>query len=216
MESFVHETCFEWLRPYSSLRPHQLTHLDPSAAILHLGCGSSNLAFDLFDDGRRNITNVDYAGNVITRMRSLALDRYGDPAAHQLTWIEADCLNLLSLPASAFDAVVDKSTVDAIACGDEDAGEGCLGSKLRTLCEQVGRVARPSAVWVSVSYSAGRRFDTPTWVDEEGVAWKWVTEEVNLVEVPQVEKESKPHVHTPKVFHHVYINRKITLPREGD
>ena len=57
---------YEWLESYATLRgilKKFLTHKD--IKILMLGCGNANLSADIYDDGYRNITNVDFSKVVI-------------------------------------------------------------------------------------------------------------------------------------------------------
>ena len=57
---------YEWLENYDTLRgflKNFLTHKDMK--ILMLGCGNANFSAHIYDDGYRNITNVDFSEVVI-------------------------------------------------------------------------------------------------------------------------------------------------------
>ncbi|RUS15533.1 S-adenosyl-L-methionine-dependent methyltransferase [Endogone sp. FLAS-F59071] len=192
---FTTEPSFEWLCPYSTLRPHLLPYLSESTEILNLGCGNSQLPFDLWRDGYRRVTSVDFAPNVVERMRAEAVDTYPG-----LQFEVMDCMDLAQLPTGMFEVVVDKSTVDAIACGDDDGME-----KMRRVCSEVARVTKEEAVWVSVSYANWRRFEFAG----EAEIWGWKTETVAKLNIE--EAGVKDGVYIPEVFHYVYVNRKVRV-----
>ena len=57
---------FDWLESYFTLKEIMeefLTHKDMK--ILVLGCGNADFSADLYDDGYKNITNVDISSVVI-------------------------------------------------------------------------------------------------------------------------------------------------------
>ncbi|KAG0238910.1 Endothelin-converting enzyme 2 [Actinomortierella wolfii] len=128
-----------------------------------------------------------------------------------LEFREMDCLDLSSLAPNTFDLVFDKSTSDAIACGDDDEG-----TKVKTLCEQVARVTKPGGVWCVVSYSQYRQYEYPS---KEGQGL-WTTELIEPIKVDQQshvgEEKSKdtaarPVVHQPEVFQYLYVNRRTNI-----
>ncbi|KAH9990920.1 hypothetical protein BJV77DRAFT_1010217, partial [Russula vinacea] len=63
------QVTFDWFKSYEDvahlIRP---VLLDKTARILMLGCGNSTLAEDMYDDGYKNIVNVDYSPVVIEQM----------------------------------------------------------------------------------------------------------------------------------------------------
>jgi EEF1A lysine methyltransferase 4 len=81
-----------------------------SAKILHLGCGNSTLAEELYKSGYNCITNVDYSQKVIKYMKERTMDM------KEMKWIVGDifelekCFNLLA----SFDIAIDKGTLDAL------------------------------------------------------------------------------------------------------
>lgn len=144
---FNKETSFEWLMTSDQfmaiLGPH-LEQLDaPTARILHIGMGTSDLQNKFRALGFLNVINVDYEPLAVERGRQLEQKAFGDV---QMDYAVADATQLL-LP-TAYDLIVDKSTVDAIACGGEE--------NVLAMARSVERHLAPGAVWISLSYSSTR------------------------------------------------------------
>lgn len=64
------ETTFDWLENYNSIKPliEELS-ISKKGKILNLGCGNAEICEDMYDDGYKNIYNIDIAGNVIEFMK---------------------------------------------------------------------------------------------------------------------------------------------------
>lgn len=110
----------------------------PFPRILHIGCGNSELSFDLRLKVRdpAQIHNIDYSAVVIEwgrdREKTMFDSRWDDasdsaeaPSASQATmpmmeWDEVDLLSLQSIitscPLGAYAVIIDKSTCDSLAC----------------------------------------------------------------------------------------------------
>jgi len=73
-----------------------------------LGCGNSKLSEEMWDDGYKNIVNVDYSPVVIDRMK-----RKYETSRPEMQWYEAD-VRQLPFEVEAFDMVIDKGTMDAM------------------------------------------------------------------------------------------------------
>ncbi|GAA95815.1 hypothetical protein E5Q_02473 [Mixia osmundae IAM 14324] len=104
---------YEWCLGYAALSayfdrllPIRGTRCKSDLKIVMLGCGNSALAEDMYDDGYRCITSIDYAQNVIDAMSARnALSR------PELQWLQADVRNL-PLPDASIDICIDKATMD--------------------------------------------------------------------------------------------------------
>jgi len=79
-----------------------------------LGCGNSTLSEDMWDDGYRNIINVDYSAVLIEQMRK----RHAQ-VRPEMEWHEMDVRNL-SFQAGSFDVAIDKGTMDAMMTAKGD------------------------------------------------------------------------------------------------
>ena len=80
--------------------------------VLNLGCGNSVLSEDMYDEGYRQITNMDISSVCIEVMKNRNSKR-----RPELKWDVMDCRDL-KYPAEHFDLIIDKSTIDALLCGN--------------------------------------------------------------------------------------------------
>ena len=78
-----------------------------------LGCGNSMLSEDVYNDGYRNIVNIDFSSIVINNMKRKC-QRLVD-----MDWIVMDITNMSFAPCS-FDVVVEKATLDALLVEEKD------------------------------------------------------------------------------------------------
>ena len=104
---------FDWLEDYNSLKPtiQKLNLPKENSRILNLGCGNSPFCENMYDDGFHNIDNIDISNNVISIMKNRNIKR------PEMTFSVMDVRNL-KFQDSSFDLAVDKSTIDALLCGD--------------------------------------------------------------------------------------------------
>jgi len=179
-DRFTSETSFEWLLSshdfMSIISPHLPPHLGPDSRILHIGSGTSALQNHFRARGILNVTNIDYEPLAAERGRALEREAFGDV---KMTYDVADATNLQ--PRERYDLVVDKSTVDAIACGGDDA--------VRSMARSVASCLAEGGVWISLSFSA-YRFDLPDLpLDVQTVT-----------HVPT----QKRHENDPDIFHYCY------------
>ena len=95
------------------LDPIDLENKIRECKILNLGCGNSNMVEEMYDrDNFRDIHNVDIVPAVIAQMVERNVER-----REELSWHVMDAREL-AYPDEIFDAVIDKSTLDSILCGD--------------------------------------------------------------------------------------------------
>jgi len=84
------------------------------ARILMLGCGNSTLSQDMYDDGYKNIVNIDYSSVVIDQMRRRHKER-----RPEMEWLEMDVRDL-QFADQSFDVAIDKGTMDAMMTSKGD------------------------------------------------------------------------------------------------
>jgi len=77
-----------------------------------LGCGNALLSENMYRNGHENIYNIDISQVVIDQMKIRNKDLVN------MKYEVMDALDL-KYPDNFFDAVIDKSTIDAILCGDD-------------------------------------------------------------------------------------------------
>ncbi|KAL2138749.1 hypothetical protein VTI28DRAFT_6308 [Corynascus sepedonium] len=146
-ERFASERSFEWLTSSSTfmgvLAPC-LQGLAESARILHLGSGTSDLHNHIREYGFLDVTNVDYEPLALDRGRELENARFGDV---QTKYVVADATRL-DMGDTKYQVVVDKSTADAIACGEDDA--------VLAMARGIRRCLDEDGFWISLSFSSTR------------------------------------------------------------
>ena len=59
---------FDWYQKYKGVKDIITQYIQPSFKILNLGCGNSRMSEELFDDGYKEQTNVDWSTTVIKQM----------------------------------------------------------------------------------------------------------------------------------------------------
>lgn len=175
---FATETNFEWLATSEEFMRILEADADfsqgldrASSRVLQVGFGTSDLQNHLRAAGFAHVLNVDYEPLAVERGRQLEESAFGDVrmgyAVADATRLDAD-LGLAGgggergsrQETRKFDFVVDKSTVDAVSCGGEEA--------LLSMCRAVRRCLAPRGFWISLSYSRWR-FDVdglPFWYEE--------------------------------------------------
>ncbi|KAK4520938.1 uncharacterized protein ATC70_006821 [Mucor velutinosus] len=196
---FEKEKHFEWLVTWDDIKKEFEPYLNKDEDVLHLGCGNSELAFDLADSGYKTVVNVDYAENVIEYMKSVTHEKQQQNSNYSnISWISGDCLNNLKsyLPKSQYSIIIDKSLVDTIACGDDDQQ-----SRVKQLSTEMLSVAKPDAYWLSISFSGEREF----YIDNEEQFY-WKTEQRIPIQVAQ--PNDKPGA--PAIYYYLYINHKMS------
>ncbi|ETN82165.1 methyltransferase domain protein, partial [Necator americanus] len=82
-------------------------YLRPSDSILQIGCGNSQLAAQMYDNGFRSIHSIDTDSVVIEEQRARNKQR------PELVFLKDDA-TAMSFGDDSFSAVVDKGTLDAL------------------------------------------------------------------------------------------------------
>jgi SAM-dependent methyltransferase len=64
----------EYKQMCTDFKIHEIIN-NKNSKILELGCGNSDLASDLYDDGYRNVTSIDFSDVVIKKMKEKHYDK---------------------------------------------------------------------------------------------------------------------------------------------
>ena len=128
----------EWLQTWPALRPLIAPHLPSFGRILILGCGTSLLGEELWDEGWRDLLGVDYSAAAVARMQARAASRPG------LGYREMDVC-ALDLADGSVGVALDKGTLDAVLCGADPQAAA------QKMVAEIGRVVAPGGVWICVS-----------------------------------------------------------------
>ena len=134
-------TTFDWLENYSALKDiiSSLNISKETGQILNLGCGNSEFSEHMYADGYRNIKNIDISHNVIKAMKERNKDKVG------MVYEVMDVRDL-KYEDNTFDLAVDKSTIDALLCGDD------AFINVAKMIKEVQRVLKVGGYYMIVSY----------------------------------------------------------------
>ncbi|KIY68596.1 hypothetical protein CYLTODRAFT_421443 [Cylindrobasidium torrendii FP15055 ss-10] len=215
-DRFKKEKTFDWLLPAHTLDAPILEALAASNSVaprlLHIGCGTSTLSFHLrtLVESPDQIHNTDYSSVAVDAGARWEEESFQKPTGdnaheHRMSWSTLDLLCPTSIgdlrqKGQLYDIIVDKSTSDAISCGDDleialpyvfctsiDLPSGAPARRtmhpLHLLAVHLAALARPGARWIVLSYSAERFPFLPPFP---------YTQQDGLLE-PDIEKEGFPH-----------------------
>ncbi|KAL4863062.1 hypothetical protein BDV12DRAFT_34057 [Aspergillus spectabilis] len=215
----------EWLNPGEVLLDSLIAFLEKHATpkVIHLGPGVSKLgtrvrdAFVARDWKGNNIVNVDFSSEAVRLGRDIERTRDPSQAMHWLridlrSWMDVSQL----LPFAPFDAILDKSTSDAIATSNPvtlrtsdvsaacpalrdilTSGEEITLSPVELLALHLVPLSRKGSTWFVLSYST-MRFDN---LPHLSPYWEIVSR--HPLEAPRGQTASGAY--TPLVYHWVYI-----------
>lgn len=137
------DSTFDWLEDYTSLKD-MISNLNipkKTGTILNLGCGNSELCEEMYDDGYLNIINIDISQNVIDYMKKRNLSR------DKMSFLKMDVRDL-KIEDNSIDFAVDKSTIDALLCGNNSFQNVAL------MLKEVQRVLKVGGYYMIISYGA--------------------------------------------------------------
>jgi len=130
---------FDWLQDYKSLKSILEKVCTKTSKILMLGCGNSLLSEDMYNDGYKDIYNIDISDAVIQQMKERNKDLV------EMKYEVMDCTDL-KYQSNFFDVVIDKSTIDALLCGTDPF------LSVAKMTKEVQRVLKVSGVYCVISY----------------------------------------------------------------
>lgn len=132
---------FDWLENYETLKEiiAPLNIPKDSGKILNLGCGNSEFSENMYDDGYHNIKNIDISHNVIKSMSERSKNR------PEMTYEVMDVRDI-KYKDNYFDLAIDKSTIDALLCGDD------AFINVAKMIKEVQRVLKVGGYYMIISY----------------------------------------------------------------
>jgi ubiquinone/menaquinone biosynthesis C-methylase UbiE len=145
---------FDWLEDYETLKTiiDDLKLDKTKCKILNLGCGNSEFSEHMYDDGYRNIENVDISENVVKfmveRNKNRDMNCKFDMYLYKNIIIVKvmDVRDMTQFSDNSFDFAVDKSTIDALLCGEKSFINVAL------MMKEVQRVLKSGGIYMIISY----------------------------------------------------------------
>jgi EEF1A lysine methyltransferase 4 len=156
-----------------------------SMKILNLGCGNSVLCEEMYDEGYTGIWNMDISKVCIDQM--IQRNKTIRP---QLHWKVMDVRDL-GYTKEMFDVVIDKSTIDALLCGN------FAYLNVAIMLKEIQRVLKTGGCYVAISYGIpdNREFH----LVREHLKFDIHTYKIN-----------KKHEHSGQIsIHYIYVCRKL-------
>ncbi|EXJ58674.1 hypothetical protein A1O7_06102 [Cladophialophora yegresii CBS 114405] len=235
-------------------------------SILHIGCGTSDLSLRLRDYVRRpvDVHNVDFSRQAVKLGQQREKEYFGQAAlpgagigektqvnqfdlnASWMRWSNVDLLSrrdVLSLTnegTTLYDFVVDKSTSDAIACGDDvdflpasvDHGEVEVASPMHpmeVLAMHLAAVTAMDGRWIIISYSTERFWflehkpKRPSDFLSNGNTGQqfgrkadpkkyWRLDRKEPLAASESGSTPCDNVHRPQIYHWLYVLVRTTVP----
>ena len=114
--------------------PHTL----PQKATFYITALSENM----YEDGLRNITNVDFSPFIVKIMA----DRYKD-RGYQIKYLEMNILEMKEFLNEEFSVIIDKGTLDSVLCGENAI------PLVDKMMKEVYRVLSSNGVFICISYA---------------------------------------------------------------
>lgn len=130
---------YDWLEDFKSLESLLTQYVKKDSRILILGCGNANLSEDMYDAGYTDIWNIDISSVVIHQMRERNKHRC------HMYYEQMDVCDL-KYPDNFFDIAIDKSTIDALLCGDNAFVLVAL------MMKETQRVLKENGHYIGISY----------------------------------------------------------------
>uniref|UniRef100_A0AC35F539 Methyltransferase type 11 domain-containing protein n=1 Tax=Panagrolaimus sp. PS1159 TaxID=55785 RepID=A0AC35F539_9BILA len=143
---FKDEESYEWISNFEKFSDLIVKELKPSDRILHVGCGNSQLSFQLYSAGFKDITNLDYSNVLIKKL----LEK--NP---EMKWICDDMRSLEKLETETFDVVIEKAAIESLLANEKSVWTFSDTAKhdLRSTLESIYRVLKPGGFFFSVSFT---------------------------------------------------------------
>ncbi|KAJ8904803.1 hypothetical protein NDN08_001318 [Rhodosorus marinus] len=148
-DRFDSEKHYDWLVSFPDVEKTIRMYVKPNDRILVVGCGNSELSFQLYEAGFRSITSIDYSDVVISKMQK----QYKETP--ELTWTVADVRELSeNFDTGSFDVVIDKATMDALVV---DQGSSWNPSQAAIddvfkMCKEMIFVLRPGGMFIQITF----------------------------------------------------------------
>ena len=184
-------TTFDWLEDYESVKPIiDNLGIKKESRILNVGCGNSEFSEKMYDEGFTHNYNIDICKNVIDFMKSRNKERKG---------LHFDVMDVceMAYKDETFDLIIDKSTIDALLCGDHSF------MIVAKMLKEISRVLKTGGYYIIVSY--GKPENRMTHLERDHLAF-----DIQIYTIKRKEDEDES-----EKIHYVYICKKLTEANEN-
>ena len=125
----------EWFIPYQTFAKIVRKHVRKDGSVVVIGCGTSSLTEEMYEEGYKNIRSMDYSPEAINEMKN----KYP-----HLEWDVMD-VRKMDYADQSIDSIVDKGTLDCLFFLDE------TNTEIKKMLSEVSRVLKPGGKYVVVT-----------------------------------------------------------------
>ncbi|OMJ87233.1 hypothetical protein SteCoe_11075 [Stentor coeruleus] len=139
-ERYLHKKeTYDWYHHWDGIKDIITQFILPTHNILHAGCGTSSLPFEMQAAGYSKIVNMDNSNILIEDMKQAN-------EAGTMQWDHKD-IRTMNYPDKSFDVVLEKGLLDSVLCGDRSR------IMSQRMLSQIYRVLVDGGVYISVTHS---------------------------------------------------------------
>ena len=223
---YVNCESFEWYHDYKALAPLLGQFMTKEMHILLVGCGSSEMARDMHEDGYTSIFNVDISRVVVDEMemryesfskkKKKKKKKKGEVSTKEVPkmffiedlggvqWRQADATDLSAVfNDKIFDVVIDKALLDALYCSEVPS------KQTHKYLQEMDRILTPEGLFFCVSFGLPEnRLDKIEETDEESDGFLAWNVEVHAIPKLMVNPYNVSQLKKPEDVYYVYTCRK--------
>ena len=177
-------TTFDWLEDYESIKPIlENLKIKKESRILNVGCGNSEFSEKMYDEGYTHNYNIDICKNVIDFM---AKRNEGKKGLHFNVMDVCE----MAYKDETFDLIIDKSTIDALLCGDHSY------MIVAKMLKEISRVLKTGGYYIIISY--GQPENRMIHLERDHLAF-----DIQIYTIKRQEEDEQEKIH------YVYICKKL-------
>lgn len=166
----INEQEFEWYVNWNDIKDEIIKYIPKKGTLLEVGCGTSDIAFELSKEGLSKVYAIDISRQAIDLMKDIYQTN------KNIIWNVGD-ISKIGFPNETFDAVFEKSALDSILC------EKGVDKANKSLYEII-RILKPNGFFFSVSK------EKPPHILINDLL-KSNEEQVRLIQTKKIEKQTK-------------------------
>lgn len=187
---------FEWYQKYEFLKSvFKSEKLSSDDEILVVGCGTSKLSEDMYEDGYKNICNIDASHVCIKLMNDRTMDN------NNIVFKQMDCTKMDEFENEYYNAIIDKACMDSLLCGEN------AENSINMYFSHVARILKQNGKFFVLSY--GLPSSRLEYFQNSNYSWTVSTKAIPKPYFGLEETQTLPAVDDARKFHYMYICTKI-------